>query len=179
MTTSLFSCFGVKNLIIFQTILSRIMRLTNLQRQQLLQFLQDCANVTVAEDGSITRVLPRGTIKDASIQYGIHRNNVLRIWKKANQNASNSGVLSAPREYKGGIKKWDRNMVRESISLCSKRQKKTIRGLSEGTTVPFTTLDRILRKEFHMYKRNNYILPYLKPEHFTHQFEFAAAQLQL
>ena len=57
--------------------------LTDDQRAEIVQFLCDCARTTVLEDGSVTRILPRGLIKNAAQRWDVHRNTIASVWSRA------------------------------------------------------------------------------------------------
>ena len=93
--------------------------LTQNERDEMVQFLMDRATNVVAEDGSVARALPKGTVPAASDKFNVNRSAVQRIWKRAKENFVATNVMksvSKMKENSGRQLKYDRAMVKEDIA---------------------------------------------------------------
>ena len=155
--------------------------LTQDQRDEMVQFMMDRAHNACAEDGSVTRTLPKGLIRMAADKFDVHRNTVANVWNRAKRHFDKNRVMKSHNMMKGntgtGVK-WDREEVKEEIrAKCDTFDLRTLRGISKKTGIPYGSIHTMVRKEHMCVRKTDIVKPFLKDYHWADRFAFAAAQL--
>lgn len=122
--------------------------LTTAERQGIVYFL-----LCRREGGK----LKKNAVNDAAAQFGVSRQTVSRLWKRARESLEQGNYevdVSSRKPGRSGRKRKDWSKTMEKVKDVPQGQRDSLRNLSKAISVPRSTLHRMMRDGQYITRRS-------------------------